>query len=71
MAGSTIRADVVIMNKALSSTNGFAWNFSYHAESFVKDGLGDGNIDKAIKPHLYQFQGPTAKYEGADPKIAV
>jgi hypothetical protein len=43
----------------------------HHAERFVNDGLGDRNIDKAIKPHLYQIQGPTAKYEGADPKIAV
>jgi hypothetical protein len=43
----------------------------HHAERFVNDGLGDRNIDKTIKPHLYQLEGPTAKYEGTDPKIAV
>jgi hypothetical protein len=56
MTGSTIRADVVMTNKALSSTIGFGVELVvHHAERFVNDGLGDRNIDKAIKPHLYQL----------------
>jgi hypothetical protein len=45
-----------MMAKARSSSIGFAWNFIAHdAQGFVNDGLGDGNIDTAIKPHLDQL----------------
>jgi hypothetical protein len=43
----------------------------HYPQSLIHDGLRDDDVEGAIQAHLDQLQGHTAKYEGANPNIAV